>query len=195
MSIYSKEQLVKMVENKTHEELQAIVNKIIYKTEAKTAYENLANSIMGVSPRGKPQILISNKKSVDINSINKIKNSRIMKFIPALIEAALRLDGPFQTREIMMVAALSFEGAYYIKNSKIHHGDKVMVGHILIMAGFERISHYDRETKRPVKAWKLRYGQGSTDNSMRAEIVYNTIRTATINNDINETQSKLDELV
>jgi hypothetical protein len=192
MSIYSKEQLIKMAENKTHEELQAIVNKVIYKTESKTAYNDLANSIMGVSPRGKPQILISNKKSVDINAIDKIKNSQIMKFIPALIEAATRLDGPFQTREIMMAAALSFKDAYYIKNCKIHHGDKVMVGHILTMAGFERISHYDRETKRPVKAWKLRYGQGNTDNNMRAEIVYSTIRQATLTD---ETQSTLDEII
>jgi hypothetical protein len=194
MSIYGKEDLINVVREKTHEELVSIVNKLIKRTETKLAYDNLVCSIMNVSLRGKPQILISDKKSIDAERIIAISKSEIMDYIPALIDAALAIEGPQQTREIMLRAALRFEKPYYLKNTMLTHKDKIFVGHILIMAGFERISHYCKESKTPVKAWRLRYGEVDTDKELRAQIVYSKINEV-VKSYMNESEFKVDDLI
>ena len=103
--------------------------------------------------------------------MEKLYQSPLMQFTEAMIRAALQADGPFQTREIMMLAALSVPKAYYMTAQGIPKTEKVMAGYILQMAGFEFVSLYDKDRKMPVKVWKSKYGWGQMDAGTRAKEV------------------------
>jgi hypothetical protein len=141
--------------------------------------KEIARVVMGTrlsEGAGAPRVQIASNRSVQVKAVLKIYESKIINYIDEFIQAALDPRGPFQTREIMMIAdQMKGGGAWFITADGIPQADKNMVGHILSMAGFERVSHYDKATGKPIKAWKVAQGWTAYTPAQRGELVRGAI--------------------
>jgi hypothetical protein len=173
MSIYTLDKLQDRVNQMDDGQAKGVIKKILSKRHSQSEFDSIASAIMGLDEYGRPSYVcnITDNKTISHSLMEKLYQSPLMDFTEAMISAALQPDGPFQTREIMMIAALSVPKAYYMTTKGIPKTEKVMAGYILQMAGFEFLSIYDKDRKMPVKVWKSKYGWGQLDASTRAKEV------------------------
>lgn len=173
MSIFTVDKLLERLAQMEDAQAKVVLKKILSKRHSQTEYDLIASAIMGLDEYGRPSYVctISDNKTISYTLMEKLYHSPLMQFIEPMIKAAMQPDGPFQTREIMMLAALSVPKAYYMTPQGIPKTEKVMAGYILQMAGFEFVSLYDKDRKMPVKVWKSKYGWGQLDANTRTKEV------------------------
>lgn len=179
MSIYSINQLMDKVQKSSEEELRAMLSRILKLRLSETMQIHLARIIMDVEiiDGRKSHCMISQRRVIPYSQMKALNESPIMAHVDHIIAAALVDGGPFNTTDILMRAASVAGGkAFYITATGISKTHKMMAGYILTMAGFERRSHFNRETKQPIKAWKLKGGGPKLSVQQRAELVRSTIR-------------------
>lgn len=177
MSIYTNNQIMERTNQMDRDDLIRVIRKILSMPVSPTMKSNFARIIMGEKEASaRDMSIISKDKIVTKRSLMNVAESPMMNYLDELIAAALDPRGPFATRDIMLIAAEKKDSkAPFITNAGIPQTYKNHVGMILSMAGFERASHYDRTSKKPIKAWKSVYGWGNLSAEDRALEVRNII--------------------
>ena len=140
---------------------RVVLRKIVTTKMSEETKGRVARAILGLDQNVKEKkvVKLSKDRTVPYKTMEKLLESPVIEYIDELIMAALDPRGPYQSREIMMLAAQIKGGqAPFITGKGIPQLYKNQVGHILTMAGFERSSHYDKERRMPVKAWKSKHG-------------------------------------
>lgn len=178
MSIFTNKQLIDRASGMDRDELIIVVSKIVSLPVSPSMKSNFARIIMGdQEAEARELVTISPDKVVTKRALMNLADSPIMDYLGEFISSALDPRGPFATRDIMLLAAeKKDQKAFYITKNGISQSYKNHVGLLLQMAGFERISHYDRNTRRPIKAWKSIYGWGHMSAEERSLEVRNIIK-------------------
>lgn len=173
MKTYTEEDVIAKINEMEPAELRRKSIKVIRKHMPKHICEDIHGIFMeGISPVAQ----ISEDRSIATREVKELHHSPMMEYADKIIEAALRPEGPFQTRELMLVVgALCDEPPFFMKGGIMSKKHKTQVGYILSMAGFERRSHFDKETKKPVKAWKSKAGLQWMSVTDRMSMVRSTI--------------------
>lgn len=173
MSIYTVDKLIEKVNSFDETQAKNVLKKILNKRHSASEYDNIAGAIMGIDEFGRPTYTcnITENKTVSYSLMEKLYKSPLVDFLEPMIKAALDFNGPYQTQEIMVMAATSAPRAYYMTAQGIPKAEKVMAGYLLQMAGFEFTSQYDKIRRMPVKVWKSRYGWGNLTVEQRAKEV------------------------
>lgn len=187
MSIFSNEHLTERIEAMDLATAQAVLRKVITIKMSEDAKGRVARAIllMDQTVKEKKIVKISKDRTIPYKTMEKLSESPLIEYVEELIRAALDPRGPYQSREIMMLAAQikGGNGHPFITASGIPQDYKNQAGHILTMAGFERKSHYDRDRKMPVKAWKSKHGWAK----MTVEERVNEVR-ATLQSELSQTE-------
>lgn len=189
MSIFTKDSLKEKVEAMDLDTAKTVLKKIIDFPMAESTYGRIARAVMKLdqSVKEKKIVKISKGRTVPYKTLEALTTSPMINYVDELIMAATDPRGPYQSREIMMLAAQIKGGDVpFITSKGIPQQYKNQAGHILTLAGFERVSHYDRERKMPVKAWKSMHGFKSLTNEQRAIEVM-----ATLNMELDQTEEVL----
>lgn len=173
----TQDEILEIVRGIDAEATKEAIMRLLQKPMAKTVRDALSKGLCGVEKKTHPTVChLTKTRTVAYRAMETLSQSVMMSYVSELITAALYLSGPYQSREIMMIAAELKGGAPFITATGIPQTYKNQAGHILTMAGFERVSHYDRERKMPVKAWKVKRGWADFTIDQRAELVYSTIK-------------------
>lgn len=179
MTVFNNEYLIERIEQMDLEAARDALSKIVMARMPETARSSIGRILTGLDHVKRDNIKrkISKGREVPLSTLENLYRSPVMNYVEELILAALDPRGPFQSREIMMLAS-SIKGGHaeYITADGIPQAYKNQAGHILTMAGFERRSHYDKERKIPVKAWKLKHGSRRLTAAELAQEVRVTIR-------------------
>lgn len=178
MSVFSTKQLVDRASEMDRDKLLAVVTRIVNLPVSPTMRSNFAKIIMGEEETEVKELAyVSKNKAITKRALMILSESPMMSYLTELVSAALDPRGPFATRDIMLLAAeKKKEKAFFITKDGISQSYKNQVGLILNMAGFERVSHYDRHTKKPIKAWKSIMGWGTLGVEERVTEVQNIIQ-------------------
>lgn len=179
MSIIRKETVVRAIEEASAEELREILHRFLNTKMADYAKSRLYRIALnlGQDPREVSKAKLTKEWSVPVKSLDALAASPMMDYVEELIRAALDPRGPYQSREVMLIAASKKEGhAPFITNHGIPQQYKNQAGYILTMAGFERVSHYDRERKMPLKCWKPKHGTKGMTIEERVQEVHTLLR-------------------
>lgn len=183
MSIYTVEQILKSIDELDELAMTVALKRIVKLPVSQSMRATFAKIIMGENTEDREeqrQVLLGKDRAVPLSKLKLLAGSDLLEFVPFIIQAALDPHGPFDSRGVLMLAAeKSKKKAYYITEDGISQSVKNEAGMILSMAGFERKSHYDRDSQRPIKAWKIKHGWGQYTLEERIELVYWTIRNET----------------
>jgi hypothetical protein len=128
-------------------------------------------------------VQLTEEKIITKSKLQDVINSPMLTHLSDIIEATLRPDGPFQTRDILMIAALNNK-THYLKGHTIEKRDKVICGYILYLAGFKLRSTYSRNQGTTIKAWKSAEEYKSASIEDRIQLALGRIK---------ELQSKTDK--
>ena len=178
MTIYSINQLMDRVANASPEDVRAIILRILKLRHSESMMVNLTRIIMNDEsvPERSSFVQISPKRVVPRKELEKLTRSPMMDFTSALVEAAMSPTGePLQSRDIMMIAGSTVNRPFFITPEGISKTDKTLAGYILVMAGFERKSVYNKQMRQPVKAWVIK--QKGLTLTQRVEQVHSILRT------------------
>jgi hypothetical protein len=175
MSIYTKQQLLDTIDQLDELTLRETLRRLVALQTSKTISSKIAAIVLNRAEEKRQWFELSPSKVISEDSMARLSQSKMKEFTRPIIKAALRNDGPFQSREILMVAALEVDKAFYMTESGIEKRYKEQAGHILTLAGFERVSHYCKQRKQPIKAWKLRKDMENFTIEQRVELVYSTL--------------------
>jgi hypothetical protein len=180
MSIFSNEHLTEKIDAMDTATAKAVLRKIITIKMSEETRGRVARAVlqMDQSVKEKKIVKLSKERSVPYKTLEKLSESPMIEYTEELIKAALDPRGPYQSREIMLLAAQikGGSGHPFITGHGIPQDFKNQVGHILTMAGFERTSHYDKERRMPVKAWKSKHGWKNMTVEQRVQEVQATIK-------------------
>lgn len=179
MSIFTAAQMSERIDQLDHETAKQILKKIISMRTSEGLKAKIYRAIAGMEApyREKQSVKIGKNRTIPFKTMDSLISSPMMDYIEELIMAALDPRGPYQSREIMMLAdQLKGGGAPFITANGIPQSYKNQAGHILTMAGFERQSHYDKARRMPVKAWKSAKGWGHMTVAERVNEVLITLQ-------------------
>jgi hypothetical protein len=181
MSIFSNEHLTEQVDAMDMATAKAVLRKIINIKMSEETKGRVARAILGIdqSVKEKKIVKLAKDRTIPYSTMEKLAESPMIDYVEELVRAALDPRGPYQSREIMMLAAqIKGPGEHpFITAHGIPQAMKNQAGHILTMAGFERQSHYDKERRMPVKAWKSKHGWAKMTVEERVNEVRATLQT------------------
>lgn len=181
MSIYTMEQLIELVQKMDRAEMEKALTKILRIPVSATMRSHMAKAIVKTANTLDETVLVGQDRGVPLRQIMNLVDSPIMDFVSEIIEVAMQ--APYSTHDLLMAVASQRKGkTFYITSGGIPQAVKVQAGLILTMAGFERVSHYDKERDYPVKAWKSKYGYSALTLEMRLVEVEATIKELTEGN-------------
>lgn len=176
MTIYTVKQMMEKIATMTDEDMRTALTRMVQLHVSSSTRQQFATVIFGERELP-PTVFLSDDRPVLRHTLENLASSPMVNYIPEIIQAALDPRGPFQSREILMLAdQLKGGKAFYITANGIPQNFKNDAGLVLSMAGFERVSHYDRERKMPVKAWKVKKAWQHFTPEQRVDMVYDTLR-------------------
>ena len=157
MSIYPIEQILGETKKKDKDGLVRVIQKILLLPMSKSLRSKYARIIMGDTSEDvadRMPVMLSESRSIPRQALKTLIKGGMLTYTREIIMAALDPRGPFQSTEILMLAAQIYgQPTTFVTVKGIPQRAKNEAGYILSMAGFERLSHYDREKRTPVKAW------------------------------------------
>jgi hypothetical protein len=169
---YTQDELLAAIHHANHNDLVGMMTMVLKMRLSADARDRLAYIIMGDKKQEAHYVNLALDRSIPLIALKELAVSPIMQYVQPLIEAAMHEDGPFQSREVMLLAASIAGHKPYYMGKEIARKDKTLVGYILTMAGLERRSHFDKDRKSPIKAWKPRRGVTKLTVKQRADMVY-----------------------
>lgn len=179
MSIFTEEVLLERIKKMDLATAKAALEKIVrIKIMAELTRGKIGRVIMRLDVEDKKTttVQLNKERTISTKALEDLSKSVMADYVEEIIMAALDPRGPFQSREIMVLAAQIKGGnAPFITGKGIPQAMKNQAGYILSMAGFERRSHYDRERKMPVKAWQPKHGYTHMTIEQRVSEVRATI--------------------
>ncbi len=177
MTIFKNDVLIAEVSKMDLETAQKSLTKIVEARLTATAKAKVARIIMGIeASKFNADVKIAKGRNIPMSTLKALVVSPVYDYIREFIMAALDPRGPYQSREIMLLASqMKSSKAEFITANGIPQVNKNQVGYILTMAGFERCSHYDKTRRMPVKAWKIMHGTKNMTIDDRVQEVLITI--------------------
>jgi hypothetical protein len=160
MTIYSNEFLLSRIDELTDAETRTMLKRIVTRPGlSKAARSILAATLMANPGHIDEQVQIASDRHIPQSRIDALRESDLMDHAHHIIMAAMHPAGPYQTRDILLIAAQEHGGNVpFITSKGISQQAKVLTGYLLSMAGFDRKSVYSRERRMPVKCWVSRHG-------------------------------------
>lgn len=172
------DEIIKRVEGLDHGDLMIAMNRILRLNFGPIVKREIVKIIFGgTEERPIADITITGTdRAIPAQHLRDLANSELMDKVEPLIKAAMSPRGPFQTRELMLEAVVMANKPLFqthdFKDMKL----KTQIGYVLTIAGFERRSHHDQETKRIIKAWKPVRGSSAMNADNRAEQVREVLK-------------------
>lgn len=160
MSIYQVKQLVSKIKTSSREELQLMLERIARLNFSKSMQHSINNIVMNEAPAdaSDAQCYAGPRRVISYKEMKALSQSYLMDHVQRILQAAADPSGPFQSGDLMTVAAMGIEAPWITKDG-IAKKDLVQAGYILSMAGFDRKSHFVKEIGQPVKCWILSHSK------------------------------------
>lgn len=179
MSIYTIKQLIIEIGKLNEAQAKTALIRIVSTASSPKKRSEYAACILAKRTDLSPTVYLTDDRPISRVALDGLIGSPMLEYTKEIIEAALDPRGPFQSRDILMLADQIKGGrAFFITANGIPQNYKNEAGLILSMAGFERVSHYSRERKTPIKAWRSRKDFRKTSVEMRMDMVFTALKDA-----------------